>query len=67
VLFKGCQNYGIMPGNNNSQQQQKQSQWKKILRTNIRTIRLFLSQKKSGHWRTNPSEQLQYFKLIKLP
>jgi hypothetical protein len=26
VLFKGCQNYGIMPGNNNSQQQQKQSQ-----------------------------------------
>jgi hypothetical protein len=32
VLFTGCQNFGIMPGYNNSQQQQKQSQLnKKIL------------------------------------
>jgi hypothetical protein len=34
VLFTGCQNFGIMPGYNNSKQEQKQSQLNKKILTN---------------------------------
>jgi hypothetical protein len=66
VLFTGCQNIGIMPGYNNSQQQQKQLQLnKKILTYQHSHDSAFSEQKttkqKSGHWRTNPSKELQYF------